>query len=641
MEAQLGSTTPAPPPLQMEMRGPFMYLPGGFHLGHSSVPFYSVTMRVEDAVAHVRLPSEFPVSPERPVDLGELFQRELDVKRVKDGLLPYLRGSSDLRFFNSITVALLPLEQVGTHMDVADSYAADDAGVAPTPSLPGYDNISVGQITLTRRPGDTSHGYVSWNPSLTFPVVLDGQHRLYALKEALKDEDFPGRVDLANTRISLLLLILDERAGYEAPHHDTVLGACRSIFIDLNKYAKGVSKARQYLLDETDLTASCLRAILEDDVRAFPQGTVSERVHDSSRLPLALIDWRGETAKFDGESPFVSTVLALHGVVEAIVDLKEPASDDYEGLRRYIAAISARLLSGDEAGTLRQAALDRLAEHAEEERPFALTKDEISALAKGFQARFGGRLTRPLVELKPYAALIDSLTDIGVLGSGLEAYLSLDPSGRRQLLTQLEAPSPEEAIKQTARAVKSGNLAFQVVFQRGALLSLHSLASFHPHVAEYWGRPDDATDDSEDFVITEWINRWNSRVGPALADGASPSSPLVGAGIRPEGNIDFRKTRIPSIAGLMTYAVLAPSELFSPEPALESFESWIQETWSYIQPGGWADPLKSIFSYHGARWRKALHDVLVARGLEESDDQLRQVASEQLLRIATARSPAI
>lgn len=614
-------------------QGPYLYLSGGFTLGQSSVPYFSVTMTAKEAKDTIRLPSEMPFSPERPIDLEELFQRELDTERVRKALVPYLRDPDSLRFFNSLTVALLPVEQVNGHLDVADRYEPENH-YAPTLRIDGYQTTAVGQISLARRPGDPQHGLLAWNSQRTFPVVLDGQHRLAAIQHALADEDFPRRFDLEQARLSILFLVFDTRAGYQSPVEQSVLGACRKVFTDLNKYAKQVSRSRQYLLDQTDLPAACLRAVLEPAVEANPSRDPAERAYEESRLPLALIDWRGETAKFDGDSPYVTTILALHGVVDAVLDSRMPSPDDYEGLGRYVTRVTARLLPGAEGVELLGRLLDRLEQADENELPFSLHPKEAEQLAAGFRRRFGAGLVRPLVALAPYARLLDAYRSELLLGNEKEAWFSLDPPGRRQLLTHLEAPSPELTVAGIARQIKTDHLAFQVVFQRGALLGLHSLLSLREAVAEHWN----LEDDDASSIIDGYVARWNARLDRSLGQGATSESAFVGAGIRSEGTIDFRKTRIPAIAGFMSLIVLSPEDWWKPEegPSVGDVEEWLGYCWEQISPGRASGSVESLYSFHGSRWRRSLRDVLASRQLPDNDEASLGLGVEQIRKLFDA-----
>lgn len=203
----------------MPQRGPFVYLGGGFAYGETGVPYFAISMTVADLVSSIKLPNEIPVSRDRPIRIDELFQRERNEERVERDIASYLRRQDELKFFNSLTVALFPLHETADgRIEVADQYSPS----RETPAAPsGYEAKSVGQVTVYQKRGDLSHGLISWDPRLTLPVVLDGQHRLASLQAVLRKGAFPGRHEFENSRLSVLLLVLDERAGYRNPQNQT------------------------------------------------------------------------------------------------------------------------------------------------------------------------------------------------------------------------------------------------------------------------------------------------------------------------------------------------------------------------------------------------------------------------------------
>src|SRR5687767_7650256 len=100
---------------------PFMR--GGLDLGSSSVPYFSTSLGVRELNELVELPTQLPTSGEAMLSLDELIQRELDEVRVKQQIEPYLRQPGHPRFFNALTVALLPMVAGGENR-LATSYEA-------------------------------------------------------------------------------------------------------------------------------------------------------------------------------------------------------------------------------------------------------------------------------------------------------------------------------------------------------------------------------------------------------------------------------------------------------------------------------------------------------------------------------------
>lgn len=626
--------------------GPLLFLAGGFDYGQAAVPYFSVSMSIHDLVSRVKLPNEVPFNMDTPVQIDELFQRERNEGRSKNEIARYLRKQDDLKFFNSITVALFPLRKDNAtgRIQVASTYDDDEYFGDRPVGLDSHD-IGVGQVTLYRFAKDKSQGFISWDDERTLPVVLDGQHRLASLKHVLATgQVFQGKHELEHSRLSVLLLVLDKRAGFSDPQDRSVMAACRTVFTDLNKHAQPVSRARQYLLDEGDVLASSLRNILAESVSTNPLGSVLQRAADTVRLPLALIDWRGEEAKFD-KGPYVSTILAMYPVIESLVGIKVPALDDYEELPGYVSRLTSRLLEGSAAVDLRAKLIERINDSASKEIPFALLRSEVQILAEGFRKKFGKRVVGVLTGFAPYRRLIEAYSAAGLYNTELEAWFSLDASAREALVNELQVADPTPQVSLLASTVKGAadaskmDLSFQVVFQRALILAADLFVSFRESIAVELGI--NLVDD--DLMLGEFIKRANDRLAPGLARGANSKavSPFLGAGIRPDGTIDFRKTRTSGIAGFMLLAVLAPNSIFDlslPVSSRDSVaENWVNEKWSLISRGV-KTGIDKVYSSQGAAWRRGLLDVARAREIDESEIEsgMVELAVAQLMGLADA-----
>lgn len=603
------------------------YIRGGFSLGRTTVPFYSTSVLAGDLASHLRLPSQIPFDPGRPIELEELFQRELNEPRVNEEIVPYLSTEGRLRFFNALTVVLLPLDPTNTQR-LTREYPTD-TGLAPSPSNAKLQATEIGPVLLSHPEEDASVGLLTWNTRLTLPVVLDGQHRFWAINQIINEPSGRLRDQLASSSVSVLFLVLDERAGFSAGGEMSVLEACREIFIDLNKHAQTVPKSRLYLLDDRDLMAVAMRSILAEGVD-INGGSAPDRVHEMGRLPLALVDWRGDSAKFDS-GPYVSSVLALHDVVQEVADIPTFPSDGYDEAREAVEIMEARLDLEDVAGFDRSAIRREIDAAEAEERPFLIPRDAIKAAGEAFRDRMGKRITEPLVGLAPYRELIESLSSAGILGTELEPWLSFNDRERRTLIAELGAEDPSAAVAAAWREVKTRRypLAFQVVFQRAFISSLHSMVDQASDVWSHWGL--EGAPDEEEF-IAGWIRRFNESVAPALGTTGRESA-FYGAGIRFDGTIDFRKSRARVITGFISYCMLAPigdwvatARDGSVVPT-ESIEAWLDSRWAEIRRGRRPSPISSLFSTHGKNWRNSVDELVTARQEEESidlDDQERE-----------------
>ena len=155
--------------------------------------------------------------------LEELYQRDIDWPRVERKIVPYLTSTEWPQFFNSLTIALLPLLPDG---ELSQGGFKQGAMWAP----PELDREAE-RFKKIVRVGPVSCGYwedwtelsqleartgqLRWDPSQVFSVALDGQHRLAAIQQVAKAvAGDPARMD--NTHIPLVLLILDPRVRIQS-----------------------------------------------------------------------------------------------------------------------------------------------------------------------------------------------------------------------------------------------------------------------------------------------------------------------------------------------------------------------------------------------------------------------------------------
>jgi hypothetical protein len=122
------------------------YIKGGFDFDSTAVPFFSTCLQAGQLNSLLQLPSQIPVDPANPIELGELFQRELDMDRVKNQIVPYLRSATRLRFFNALTVVLLPADPSNPRRVMREYPDAED--LAPD-SPSDLERHTVGPIVLS------------------------------------------------------------------------------------------------------------------------------------------------------------------------------------------------------------------------------------------------------------------------------------------------------------------------------------------------------------------------------------------------------------------------------------------------------------------------------------------------------------
>lgn len=468
----------------------FDFLYGRYHLSSWVIPYFSTTMSLRDADKNLRLAADFPGSDEVKWKLDELYQREVDWPRVERRIVPYLRATTQPQFFNALTIALLPTGH--SLADTQQAFAAQRNWRPP--ALTEADRfpkvLTVGPITCGYwadwddfSQAEAKTGQLRWNPEEVFAVALDGQHRLAAIQQFLAN---PGVSDdqLRATSVPVIFVALDRRFGYEAAVTKSLVDVLRVIFIDLNKHAKIPTRARQILLDDKDPTSVCVRALVGETVT----GDTTDLEATPARLPLALVDWHTEQAKFD-EGPYVTTILTLDWAITALLGAK-PVQNfmDYGAIRKQVQALRQWLWVDMDSALAR---LDDL--EAVKFQPFSYSEsaenDELDRISRAFQRIWNPVFISLLTNFTPYRELIAFRQESGSFTLDFANWYRLyhqqkkDPyEGRataeyKRLLGRLQTGSSPvgetqlDSLRADIEARKAKLLAYNVVFQRAYFLA--------------------------------------------------------------------------------------------------------------------------------------------------------------------------
>lgn len=273
---------PAPPTYDRQLQGVY----GEFGSGGGARAFFLQTAMTPRQLRRVKLVAEIPGSERWPV--RALFQREVDRKRVETGLMPYLCDQMHVRFFNPITLTLLPQDR-------------DQPTIRPTMPDITEDEEVIGAETWTvlEREGfhrlrwvknQPQYAIFEWSSERNHLVAIDGQHRLFGIHSIWKGSaDMPAPDDFLQWRIPVVL------ASFCAAESDrsspTVLDTVRRIFVSINTEARPVNETRRILLSEESINAVCAQEIVEA-AHANDRRPIADR--DDTRTPLLVFDWRGE-----------------------------------------------------------------------------------------------------------------------------------------------------------------------------------------------------------------------------------------------------------------------------------------------------------------------------------------------------------
>jgi hypothetical protein len=103
---------------QSELRNynvPLYGIRGEFSLSSTvKVPYFTCLMDLNRVTAELKTHEEVSPSLDTTYSLVELFQRQIDIERVKREIVEgYLRVPNKIKFFNSLTIVLLPKNKEG------------------------------------------------------------------------------------------------------------------------------------------------------------------------------------------------------------------------------------------------------------------------------------------------------------------------------------------------------------------------------------------------------------------------------------------------------------------------------------------------------------------------------------------------
>ena len=256
------------------------------------------------------------------------------------------------------------------------------------------------QWTSLQQP-EAKLGKIRWNKDETFCVAIDGQHRLAAIKKFAHNSEVSAKAD-----VSVLLILLSDKLGFRGPENTSQVDILRSLFIDLNKHAKLVSRTRLILLDDRDPTSLCTRAMIGESL----SNSFCDLGGSQPQLPLTLVDWHTDGAKVD-KGPYLVSVLTLDWAVQKILGtspIKDPMQ--YSTVSTQLSAFSKKLEID------LHKAQERLEYCRRQERPFAYSDgepNELSEIANSFRKVWVPSITKLFSQLSPYDRLVDARKSSG------------------------------------------------------------------------------------------------------------------------------------------------------------------------------------------------------------------------------------
>lgn len=315
----------------------------------------------------------------------DLFQRDVDSDRVTNGLLPYFKDTGKVKFFNPITLTLLPID------NTTNVIASEIPNVViSSKEINGntWETFEVPDLYRFRHVrGALEAGLVEWNDAKVKVVAIDGQHRLSALKRFKKDvHNTDAQADFFKWNIPAVLFSL-RKIDVERSS-GSLLDIVRNIFIYINTEAKTPSNTRRILLTDEDVNSICTQEMLE---YSHENDVMPDELRDKDKMPLLFYDWRGEEK--NGEH------VASHCSMKSIVEIKE-------WFRHYILGKNFSALQKSALGIQ---PVDPLHKSFTEEH---LNIESIRELRKVFSENVRPGITYLLENFQPYKIYIAQLRNM-------------------------------------------------------------------------------------------------------------------------------------------------------------------------------------------------------------------------------------
>lgn len=244
--------------------------------------YYICKMAAGELIDKVGIAKELPEWPDMTAE--EKMQRECDIKRIVEEIVPYVTEDPD-RFFSSLIVDIYSgFKEI--------SFEPLSKVVGDLPSAYAVPMADMGFITL---------------PGRERLIALDGQHRLLSLKIAIRGiMGVPGGTksfaamdklqphpELANEELSIILV----------EHTDTA--KIRKIFNKINKYAKQTSRSDNIITSDDDTFAVIVR-------RLFKKGGPLAPING-----IELVNWKSNT--LSQRSKNLTTLSALYTIAETVL----------------------------------------------------------------------------------------------------------------------------------------------------------------------------------------------------------------------------------------------------------------------------------------------------------------------------------
>ena len=360
------------------------------------------------------------VFPLQKLGFEEIMQRDIDDARVSTKLIPYLLGTAStglVKLFPPIVVAVIPTDTDGLP---ADHYPRVD-DLTPVEEQDhqwrvvrsgdfGKEAFELRQLIVDGVPQGHDYAQLRINTKKCRLAIVDGQHRAMALIALYRNKKgWPEKTrgiepyykrwsaseianyDLSALRLPVMLCVFPGLDG-SATESMSVSQACRSVFLALNRNAKKVSRARNYLLDDRDLIATFMRETL----------SMVKDVDAASARALRI--WNVELDAEEDRTALISAT-AVTGVMHLYSAIERLMLADPPGAGLGVRKQNLWLKNNVDLCLDRLGVRDKLSSQAQASaRRVNCDRQTEAVLSEAFRTRYGVVLVRALDEFGPYHA---------------------------------------------------------------------------------------------------------------------------------------------------------------------------------------------------------------------------------------------
>lgn len=311
-----------------------------FGLKDEQVSIYILDVTVHQLLNDFKIFEELNNVQSWPI--STLIQRELDHDRAQRIAQDYLLNSGNTKYFPPLISVLIPTNASYLPKDSYDK-PTDSSGIEQvrnkkmamnTEKYSNFEDPFESVSGLFFIPFDDERGEILWDKNSLASVVIDGQHRYKALKEAVAKNR-----DMLDAKLTVTLIDIADIC-LKTSKSPTIVA--RDLFVTINNTPVEVDETRLVLMDDRDIL-SCLTQALVDDSRG--DGI-------KSAIPPELNDWDCDGAKHNSEISLTGVLTLRQILLTSMFDnLKASSIDDRQKprqIRRWLDRLNIWLDPDDE-----------------------------------------------------------------------------------------------------------------------------------------------------------------------------------------------------------------------------------------------------------------------------------------------------